>query len=148
MSFALTVSQVTDRVGLERAATISFDYNPEFDRIILTRLVIIRDDHEIDLRDLVREEVLQREQRLGDIIDSASIRVMKPFASAGDNVVVSYLDWSVPLQLTRLVVLWPEGWAQALGSLPEGNQPFCNALARSRRGAAGMAAAEQTARAL
>ena len=146
--FARTVSQVTDRAGLERAATISFDYNPEFDRIILTRLMIIRDGQEIDLRDVVREEVLRREQRLeqgiidgtltawmqipdlrvGDIIDSASIRIIKPLAPAGDNAVVSFLDWSVPVQLTRLVVLWPQDWALNVGPLPEGISHVATAL--------------------
>lgn len=109
VSYARTVSKVTDRVGLERAATISFDYTPEFDRIVLTRLVIIRDGQEIDLRDTLHEEVLRREQRLdqgiidgsltawmqipdlrvGDVIDTSSLRIMKPLAPEGDRAVVS-----------------------------------------------------------
>src|SRR5690606_35189060 len=49
LSYARTALLVTDRAGLERAATISFDYDPRFDRVVLTRLVVIRDGREIDL---------------------------------------------------------------------------------------------------
>ncbi len=130
ISYGRTALEVTDRAGLERAATISFDYDPRFDRVILTRLVVIRDGQEIDLRDKVQEEVLRRETRLdegiidgtltawiqvpdlrvGDIVDYASLREMKPLASAGERSVWSTLEWGVPVQLSRTIVLWPEDW--------------------------------------
>ena len=139
-SYGRTVLKVIDRAGLERAATISFEYDPQFDRMTLTRLVVIRDGHEIDLRDSLKEEVLRREQRLeqgiidgtltawmqipdlrvGDIVDYASVRVMKPLAPAGEQAVVSTLDWSVPVQIARVVVLWPEDWPMVVAPLPDG----------------------------
>ena len=139
ISYGRTVLQVVDRAGLERAATISFEYDPQFDRIILTRLVVIRDGQEIDLRDTLTEEVLRREQRLeqgiidgtltawmqipdlrvGDIVDYSSLRMMKPLASAGERAVVSVLEWGVPVQVTRAVVLWPQDWPMRVADLPD-----------------------------
>ena len=130
VSYGRTALEVTDRAGLERAATISFDYDPRSDQVTLTRLVVIRDGQEIDLRDKVREEVLRRETRLdegiidgtliawiqvpdlrvGDIVDYASLREMKPLASAGERSVWSRLEWGVPVQLSRTIVLWPKDW--------------------------------------
>lgn len=138
-SYGRTVLQVTDRAGLEQAATISFDFDPKLDRIILTRLMIIRDGREIDLRDSVREEVLRREQRLdegiidgtltawlqvpdlrvGDMVDYSSIRVMKPLVPGGERSSFSTLEWGVPVQLSRTVVLWPEDWTMLAAPLPD-----------------------------
>lgn len=139
LSYARTALLVTDRAGLERAATISFDYDPRFDRLTLIRLVVIRDGQEIDLRDSIREEVLRREQRLeqgiidgtltawlqvpdlrvGDIVDYASLREMKPMVAEGERAVWSILEWGVPVQLSRTVVLWPEDWGFNQAPLPE-----------------------------
>ena len=137
-SYARTTLMVTDRAGLEQAATVSFDYDPKFDRIILTKLMIIRDGHEIDLLGKVQPEVFRREQRLdegiidgtltawlqvpdlrvGDILDYASVREMKPMALAGERNVWSILEWGVPVQLSRTIVLWPEGWGLNQAELP------------------------------
>ena len=101
ISYGRTVLQVVDRAGLERAATISFEYDPQFDRIILTRLVVIRDGQEIDLRDTLTEEVLRREQRLEQgIIDGTLHLIARTVYAIGgylkrfEEVVVSGgVDW-------------------------------------------------------
>ncbi|MCB6179142.1 DUF3857 domain-containing transglutaminase family protein [Rhodobacter sp. Har01] len=138
-SYARTVMQVTDRAGLELAATVSLDFDPAFDRMALTRLVVIRDGREIDLRDSVAEEILRREERLdegiidgtltaylqipdlrvGDIVDYASVREMKPLVGAGERSVFATMEWDVPVGLTRTVVLWPKAWPMTLGPLPD-----------------------------
>lgn len=138
-SYARTVMQVTDRAGLEEAATISFDYDPAFDRVTLTRLKILRDGREIDLIDKVTPEVFRREQRLeegildgsltaylqvpdlrvGDILDYASLREVKPMVGAGERGVFAVMEWNVPVVLTRTVVFWPKDWPMTQGALPD-----------------------------
>lgn len=138
-AYGRTVLQVTDRAGLERAATISFDFDPRLDRVVLTRLVILRDGVEIDLRDRVQEEILRRETRLeegiidgtltawlqipdlrvGDIVDYASIRVMQPLIPTGERFGTSTLEWGVPVQVTRTLLNWPAEWQLTLAPLPD-----------------------------
>ncbi len=138
-AYGRTALLVTDRAGLERAATLSFDYDPRLDRVILTRLVVIRDGREIDLRGTLREEVLRRETRLdegiidgtltawfqipdlrvGDIVDYASLRIMQPLIPGGERFGFSTLEWGVPVQLSRTVLLWPEAWQLHTADLPD-----------------------------
>jgi transglutaminase-like putative cysteine protease len=137
-TYGRTVMEVTDRAGLELAANLSFDFDPAFDRIILTRLVVIRDGKETDLRDTLKDEVFRRETRLeegiidgsltavvqvpdlrvGDIVDSASIRVTTPVIPAGQRSGVSVLEWDVPVGVSRTVLFWPQDWPLTLGPVP------------------------------
>lgn len=139
-SYTRTVSEVTDRAGLEAAATINIDFDPLFEAITLTRLALIRDGQSIDLRDTVRVEVLRREQRLdqgiidgtltlwiqipdlrvGDLVDTASLRVMQPVLPGANRSLESFLDWSVPVQITRVLAFWPTDWPLHMAPLPEG----------------------------
>ncbi|MEZ5796010.1 MAG: transglutaminase domain-containing protein, partial [Paracoccaceae bacterium] len=57
--------------------------------------------------------------RVGDIVDYASIRVMRPMAPAGERGFYSTLEWGVPVQMTRVVALWPKGWPMVTGPLPD-----------------------------
>lgn len=138
-AYGRTALMVTDRAGLERAATLSFDYDPRLDRVILTRLVVIRDGREIDLRDSLHEEVLRRETRLdegiidgtltawlqipdlrvGDIVDYSTLRVMQPLIPEGERFGASTLEWGVPVQLSRTVLYWPEAWMLQTAPVPE-----------------------------
>ncbi len=138
-SYGRTVMEVTDRAGLEQAASLSFDFDPAFDRLILTRLVRIRDGVATDLRDTLREEVFRRETRLdegiidgtltaviqipdlrvGDVVDYASIRVTKPIVPEGERSGYSTLEWGVPVGVSRTVLYWPQDWPLMLGAVPE-----------------------------
>jgi transglutaminase-like putative cysteine protease len=138
-TYGRTVMKVTDRAGLERAATISFEFDPKLDQMILTRLVIIRDGQEIDLRDTVQAELVRREQRLeegiidgtltawvqipdlrvGDIVDHASLRIMQPLIPGGERFGYSTLEWGVPVQLSRTVLYWPEEWTLNVAPVPD-----------------------------
>lgn len=138
-SYGRTVMKVTDRAGLERAATISFDFDPKLDKVILTRLMIIRDGQEIDLRDKVTPELVRREARLeegiidgtltawvqipdlrvGDIVDQASLRIMQPLIPEGERFGYSTLEWGVPVQLSRTVLHWPAEWTLNVAPMPD-----------------------------
>lgn len=138
-SYGRTVMEVTDRAGLEQAASLSFDFDPAFDRLILTRLVRIRDGVATDLRDTLREDVFRRETRLeegiidgtltaviqipdlrvGDVVDYASIRVTKPIVPEGERSGYSTLEWGVPVGVSRTVLYWPQDWPLMLGAVPE-----------------------------
>ncbi len=138
-TYGRTVLKVTDRAGLERAATISFEVDPKLDEMILTRLVILRDGQEIDLRDTVQAELVRREQRLeegiidgtltawvqipdlrvGDIVDQASLRIMQPLIPGGERFGYSTLEWGVPVQLSRTVLYWPQDWTLNVAPVPD-----------------------------
>lgn len=137
-SWSRTALEVIDRAGLELAATISFDYDPAFEEVALTRLVVWRDGREIDLAADVPATVMRREEgldegildgrmtaylqvpdvRLGDVVDYAVLRQVRPLLQAGEHAVFSELEWAVPVVLSRTVVIWPAGWAFHLAPLP------------------------------
>lgn len=139
LNWSRTATEVTDRAGLDLAATITFDYDPAFDRVALTRLSIWRDGTEIDLKDRVEAVVMRREERLeegvidgaltiylqvpdvrlGDVVDYAVLREERPFVGAGERAVVSQLEWAVPVVLSRTVVAWPAGWPFHQAALPD-----------------------------
>lgn len=138
-SHARTVLKVIDRAGLERAATLRFDLDPTHETLALTRLVILRDGQEIDLRDRLPAEVLRREERLdegvidgtltvwmqipdlrvGDVVDYSTLRSTRPTVPGGERQVISVLEWGVPVQLARTVVLWPADWPMRAEPLPD-----------------------------
>lgn len=130
---------VTDRAGLEEAATLKYDFNPAFEQAILTRLQIVRGDQVIDLRDTLKEEIFRRETRLdegiidgtltavlqipdlrvGDVLDSALIlrgKTAVPGAPFGDT---GRLEFGEPVSLERLLVHWPKDLAIHIGPLPQ-----------------------------
>lgn len=137
-SWTRTALQVSDRAGLELAATVTFDYDPAFETVALTRLALWRDGQEIALPPDLPAVVMRREERLdegildgaltvflqvpdvrvGDVVDYAVLRRERPILAAGTRAVFSELEWSVPVALSRTVVLWPAGWPVNLAALP------------------------------
>jgi transglutaminase-like putative cysteine protease len=132
---------VTDRAGLEEAATLQYNYNPAFEEAILTRLQIVRGDQVIDLRDTLKEEIFRRETRLdegiidgtltavlqipdlrvGDVLDAALIlrgKAAVPGAPLGDT---GRLEFGEPVGLERLLVHWPKDLDIHIGALPQGS---------------------------
>ncbi len=124
------VQEVTDRAGLETAATIQYAFDPVSESVTLTRLEVIRDGTRIDLRDRVEWEVYRRETRLeagiidgsltgviqvpglrtGDLIDYSIIRASTPFFPGADRSVRVALEYSDPALYTRHVANWPSDW--------------------------------------
>lgn len=133
------VTQVIDRVGLERAATVSSDFDPAFETLTLTRLDVHRDGQTIPYRDDLTSEVFRRETRLeagiidgtltahlqvpdlrvGDIVDMAFLHESAPILEGANRVGGSRLEFSVPVGLARHVAYWPADWPLQVGDLPD-----------------------------
>ncbi|WP_395541605.1 DUF3857 domain-containing protein [Neotabrizicola sp. sgz301269] len=138
-SWTRTALEVSDRAGLELAATVTFDYDPAFETVALTRLAVWRDGTEIAVPPDLPALVMRREERMdegvldgaltvylqvpdvrvGDVVDYAVLRREKPILAAGTRAVFSELEWAVPVALSRTVVLWPAGWPLNLSPLPD-----------------------------
>jgi Domain of Unknown Function with PDB structure (DUF3857) len=131
---------VTDRAGLDEAATLKYDYNPAFEDAILTRLQIVRGDQVIDLRDTLPEETFRRETRLdegiidgtltvvlqvpdlrvGDILDTALILRGKSAVEGAPRGETGRLEFGEPVGLERMIVHWPKDMPIHIGPLPDG----------------------------
>src|SRR5690606_5539036 len=81
-----TVTEVTDRAGLELAATVSSDFDPESERLTLVRLDVIRGGSAISYRDTLPDEVFRRETRLdaGIIDGTLTAHLQVPGLRVGD----------------------------------------------------------------
>jgi Domain of Unknown Function with PDB structure (DUF3857) len=137
--YSRIMTKVTDRTGLEFAATIKQDFDPEFDTLTLTRLRILRGDQVIDVRPLIREDIVRRESnldsgiidgrltavlqvpdlRVGDIVDQAFIRANRPPIAGTGLAGSSVLEFGVPVVLSRLVLNWPADRPLHLGDWPD-----------------------------
>lgn len=133
-----TVSKVIERAGLERTAAISFDFAPEFDDLTLLRLNVIRDGKVIEWRDRVKEDIFRRETQLesgiidgtlttflqvpdlkvGDTVDVIWLRRSAPVIKGAAPAVREYLDFSVPVAETRVLVHWPKDVPLNVAALP------------------------------
>lgn len=122
------VSKITNSEGVQSNSTINLEYNPEFQKIIIHRINIIRDDeninklHEASVNILRREKQMDRQiydgrltvnvilddVREGDIIDySYTVKGRNP---AKVGVGSGYFDtqWSVPVIKQYRRLLWPK----------------------------------------
>ncbi|SPH16681.1 hypothetical protein DEA8626_00192 [Defluviimonas aquaemixtae] len=133
------VTQVTDRAGLEGAATVSSDFDPAFETLTLTRLDVHRDGRTISYRDTLQSEVFRRETRLeagiidgtltahlqipdlrvGDIVDAAFLHRREPVLEGANRAASSRLEYSVPVGMTRHVAYWPADWPFHAAPLPD-----------------------------
>ncbi|MGB7263523.1 MAG: DUF3857 domain-containing protein [Albidovulum sp.] len=133
------VTQVIDRAGLERAASISRNFDPVFETLTLTRLQVLRDGQAISFRDDLASEIFRRETRLdagiidgtltahlqipdlrvGDIVDYAFLTTSKPVLPEATRAGGAWMEYGVPVALTRHVAHWPSDWPLHVGSLPK-----------------------------
>ncbi|MFO1174943.1 MAG: DUF3857 domain-containing transglutaminase family protein [Paracoccaceae bacterium] len=138
-TFHRDVTEVTSRDGLEQAATIQQDYDPELEEVVLTHLDLIRAGQVTHLRDRLKEDVFRRETDLEDgIIDGTlTVHLQVPDVRVGDRVDYGFLvrrkppvpgadrgdrvrlEFSVPVALTRYVLHWPKGWGLTVQPLPD-----------------------------
>ncbi|MEZ5779014.1 MAG: DUF3857 domain-containing protein [Paracoccaceae bacterium] len=132
-------TMVTDRAGLERAATVSSDFDPSFETLTLTRLDVVRDGTVISYRDKLESEVFRRETqleggiidgtltahlqvpdlRVGDVVDVAFLTAREPLVEGATRAAQISLEYGVPVGVTRHVVLWPRDWPLHIGTLPD-----------------------------
>lgn len=138
-SYSRVVAEVTDRAGLEDLATIRVDFDPAFDTVSLTRLLVHRDGQVIDLKAVVDPQIYRRETRLeegiidgtltaviqvpdlrvGDLLEQATLlQTASPFGTV-DRTGSSWLEWSTPVVLSRVLLTWPTDDPLELGSLPD-----------------------------
>jgi hypothetical protein len=134
------VTKVLRRAGLERAATLLRDFDPQSETLTVTRIDILRGSERISLRDKLEAQVLRREEGLesGMIDGTLTAHFEVPDLRVGDVLDVSFLwasdpvfdgqtfsgyfdhEFSVPLGLARLVLNWPENRHLQLGPSLEG----------------------------
>jgi transglutaminase-like putative cysteine protease len=137
-TYQRTATKVTERAGLEATAAISIDFDPAFEVVTLTRLMVIRDGVEIDQSDLAadvfrRETQLEdgildgtltaflqvKDLRVGDVVDYAYVRRSLPMVKGGSRGGMAYLEYSVPVAESRLILNWPTDWPTYFSGWPK-----------------------------
>lgn len=136
--FLRRVVTATTRSGLERAAIVQEDYDPELDDLALTHLVIHRGGQLIDVARRVKPVLLRRELSLEDgIIDGTlTLHIQVPGVKVGDLVDAGFLvrhrppvpgmvryyssvlDSGDTAGVWRTDILWPKAWPLRQGPLP------------------------------
>jgi hypothetical protein len=139
LTYQRTATLVTDRYGLEGAATLQFGFDPAFESLTLTHLAVIRDGEVIDHTQDVKADILRRELRLeegildgyltallqvpdlrvGDVIDYSYMRRTLPVIAVSNRAGMVYLEYDVPVALTRVSIDWPESWPIYISGWPE-----------------------------
>ncbi len=133
------VQEVTDRAGLEPAATLQFGFDPERDSVVLTHLDIVRDGERIDLAGEVAWETFRREERLdvgildgiltaviivpglqtGDVVDYGVLYRTMPYFPGDQRGSSAWLELTQPAILVRHVLNWPKDWTLYTSDVPE-----------------------------
>jgi Domain of Unknown Function with PDB structure (DUF3857) len=133
-----TATQVTDRAGLEEAAAISIDFDPAFEAVTLTQLDVVRDGKVIDHKDLPAESFRREEGleygvidgsltaflqipdlRVGDVVDYAYVRRNLPMVKGANRGGMAYLEYTVPVAQSRLILNWPTDWPTYFSGWPK-----------------------------
>lgn len=137
--FSRVAQEVTDRAGLESAATITRQFDPEIDQVELTRVDIIRDGTRFSVLDKVEIEVYRRETRLdagiidgtltavamvpdlrvGDILDYSILHGSRRRFEGEDRPVEATLEFDVPLLFARQIAFWPKEWPLVAKPVPD-----------------------------
>ena len=126
LAYSRLAMQVVTFSGLDKAATLTRNFEPAFETISLISVDILRDGARISLRDKLHPEIFRREKNLEDgIVDGElTLHVNLPGVQVGDIVDVEVLyhtkasvgalnhqyrrslDWSEPEGITRMTVDW------------------------------------------
>ena len=129
--------EVLSREGLEEAANILRSYDPEFDRLSLVHLDIIRDGEVIALADEVSAELFRRETQVeqGILDGTMSVHLVAPDVRVGDVVDLAFLweseapvpgslmtgryqlEYDVPTGMSQVTSLWPSDVPISLSTL-------------------------------
>lgn len=90
--YRLLAYDVLDRTGLEDAGRLRIGFQPDFQRVQLHGLVVIRDGRRADRRATARVELLRLEQRANDgILDGwRTAEILIPDVKVGDRVELSF----------------------------------------------------------
>jgi transglutaminase-like putative cysteine protease len=139
LTYFRAATLVTDRYGLESAATLQFVFDPAFESLTLTRVAVIRDGQVIDHTETVQADILRREMqledgildgnltallqvpdlRVGDVIDYSFLRRTLPIIDVANRSGTAYMEYDVPVVLARVAIDWPESWPIYISGWPE-----------------------------
>ena len=139
LTYFRAATLVTDRAGLETAAALQFVFDPAFESLTLTRVAVIRDGQVIDHTNAVQADILRRETqledgifdgnltaliqvpdlRVGDVIDYSFLRRTLPVIDIANRSGVAYMEYDVPVVLSRVAIDWPEIWPIYISGWPE-----------------------------
>lgn len=137
-TYVRAATLVTDRIGLESAATLQLVYAPDYESLTLTRLVVIRDGQVIDHTETVVADILRRELRLedgiydgnltavvqvpdlrvGDVVDYSFTRRTLSIVAGANRSGTAVMEFDVPVVLSRVVVNWPKDWPIYISGWP------------------------------
>ncbi len=138
LTYFRAATLVTDRSGMESAATLQFVFDPVFENLTLTRLAVIRDGQVIDHTETIQADILRREiqledgiidgnltallqvpdVRIGDIVDYSFLRRTLPVIDVANRAGTAHLEYDVPVVLTRVAVNWPDVWPIYISGWP------------------------------
>jgi transglutaminase-like putative cysteine protease len=139
LTYFRAATLVTDRAGLEQAAALQFAFDPAFESLTLTRVAVLRGDQVIDHTETVTAEILRRETqldegildgnltallqvpdvRVGDIVDYSFLRRTLPIIDVANRSGMAYMEFDVPVVLSRVAIDWPEDWPIYISGWPE-----------------------------
>lgn len=137
-TYVRAATLVTDRAGLEAAATLQLVHAPDYESLTLTRLVVIRGDQVIDHTETAAANILFRQTqsddgmyegtwtavmqvpdlRVGDVVDYSFTRRTLPIAAGATRSGTAVLEFDVPVVLARVVVTWPKDWPIYISGWP------------------------------
>lgn len=139
LTYFRAATLVTDRYGMESAATLQFVFDPAFESLTLTRVAVIRAGQVIDHTDTVQADILRRETqledgildgnltalvqvpdvRVGDVVDYSFLRRTLPIIDVANRSGTAFLEFDVPVVLSRVAIDWPESWPIYISGWPE-----------------------------
>ncbi len=139
LTYFRAATLVTDRYGMEDAATLQFVFDPAFESLTLTRVAVIRAGQVIDHTETVQADILRRETqledgildgnltalvqvpdvRVGDVVDYSFVRRTLPIIDVANRSGTAYLEFDVPVVLSRVAIDWPESWPIYISGWPE-----------------------------
>ncbi|MDB6125429.1 MAG: hypothetical protein JWQ71_4422 [Pedosphaera sp.] len=121
------VKKITSQNGVQNGASLSFNYDPTYQQLILHYIVIRRGDKTYDRLDADKIKVIQQEAelerhmyngnlsavlfledvRVGDIIEYAwTVRGNNPVLR-GHFLNYTLIDWAIPIEKHAFRLLWP-----------------------------------------
>ncbi len=122
--------KVTSSAGLEDAAGLLRNFDPEFEAVTLTRLTVTRNGVTTDYLHRLIPTVYRRETgleqgmidgtltahielpdvRVGDIVEVASVEKQRPRIDGETASGSLQIGYSVPVLRSRVVLIWPKDW--------------------------------------
>lgn len=128
-TYRRTAYQIIDRSGLEEGASLTIDFEPSRETLVLHHARLTRGGTVRDLLATARIQVISKEDeldngivtgmktariefqdvRVGDVVDYGYSWISRDPLTPSDVFVSQNLSWSVPVAVSRFRLLWPAG---------------------------------------